>query len=46
MFVLSSLQAYLILAVVLGAGIGHYYLGGQLDLSAVGLAEDKGMACH
>ena len=41
-----SIQAYLILAVVLGAGIGHYYLGGQMDVDAVllGSGDGKGMA--
>lgn len=37
-------QAYLILAVVLGAGIGHYYLGSQIELDSA--TQDKGMACH
>ena len=41
-------QAYLILAVVLGAGFGHYYLGGRMDVDAIlnNAGEDKGMACH
>jgi solute carrier family 31 (copper transporter), member 1 len=45
----SSPQAYLILAVVLGAAIGHYVFGGRMDVNAVlsgaGPA-GKTMACH
>lgn len=41
-------QAYLILAVVLGAGLGHYIFGGKMDPEAVliGGGGGKGMACH
>ncbi|KAH8119199.1 copper transporter [Phellopilus nigrolimitatus] len=48
MLVFMTYNAYLILAVVLGAAIGHYYLGGQMDVDSVlyGGAENKGMACH
>ena len=38
---LSPLQAYLILATVAGAGIGHY-LFSDFDVDG----NDKGMACH
>ena len=42
------LQAYLILAVVLGAGIGHFVFGAVMDAEAVlaGNGLGKGMACH
>jgi hypothetical protein len=42
------LQAYLILAVVLGAGIGHFVFGAAMDVEAVLAGGDlgKGMACH
>ncbi|KAI5123846.1 hypothetical protein M0805_005665 [Coniferiporia weirii] len=48
MLVFMTYNAYLILAVVLGAAIGHYYLGGQMDVGSIllGGSEDKGMACH
>jgi copper transporter 1 len=41
-------QAYLILAVVLGAAVGHFIFAGQIDPEAVlsGGAGGKGMACH
>ena len=41
-------QAYLILAVVLGAGIGHFVFGAVMDVDAVlaGGELGKGMACH
>ena len=43
----SETQAYLILAVVLGAGLGHFYLNEQMDIENVLGADDgKGMACH
>ncbi len=42
-------QAYLILAVVFGAALGHYVFEGLIDidsvLSGTG-ANAKGMACH
>ncbi|KAK0213205.1 copper transporter [Desarmillaria ectypa] len=44
MLVFMTYNAYLILAVVVGAVIGHYIFGGELNLGASG--EDKGMACH
>ncbi len=42
------LQAYLILAVVLGASIGHFVFGAVIDVEAViaGSESSKGMACH
>lgn len=44
---LTSLQAYLILAVVLGAGIGHFVFGASMDVEAVlaGVDSGKGLAC-
>ena len=41
-------QAYLILAVVLGASIGHFVFGAVMDVDAVLAGSDlgKGMACH
>ena len=41
-------QAYLILAVVLGASIGHFVFGDAMDVDAVLAGSDlgKGMACH
>jgi copper transporter 1 len=38
-------QAYLILAVVVGAALGHYIFGGHMDLDATSV-DAKGMACH
>ena len=42
------LQAYLILAVVLGAAIGHFVFNPYLDVEGVleGTTQGKGMACH
>lgn len=41
------MQAYLILAVVLGAALGHFIYGRTIDLDSI-LAEGNGktMACH
>ena len=41
-------QAYLILAVVLGAAIGHYLFNPAMNVDAVlsGSSAGKGMACH
>lgn len=36
-------QAYLILAVVLGAIIGHYMLGEVMEPDSIG---GRGLACH
>ncbi|KAK0505169.1 copper transporter [Armillaria luteobubalina] len=44
MLVFMTYNAYLIFAVVVGAVIGHYVFGGELNLGTLG--EDKGMACH
>ncbi|KAI0048284.1 Ctr copper transporter [Auriscalpium vulgare] len=48
MLVFMTYNAYLILAVVLGASIGHYVYGGEMDVDAVlsGNGGGKGMACH
>ncbi|EJD03149.1 Ctr copper transporter, partial [Fomitiporia mediterranea MF3/22] len=49
MLVFMTYNAYLILAVVLGASLGHYYLNANMDADAVlfgGSGNDKGMACH
>jgi copper transporter 1 len=45
---LMFLQAYLILAVVLGASIGHFVFGAVMDVESVLAGGDlsKGMACH
>lgn len=45
----AALQAYLILAVVFGASLGHFVLNGYLDVEGVllgGGGDAKGMACH
>lgn len=46
--VLWDFQAYLILAVVLGASIGHFVFGAYMDVDGVlaGAGAGKGMACH
>lgn len=48
MLVFMTYNAYLILAVVLGASIGHFVFGAQMDVDSVlaGAAANKGMACH
>jgi len=47
MLVFMTYNAYLILAVVLGAAIGHFVLGSSMDVDAVlNGSGDKGMACH
>ena len=40
-------QAYLIAAVVLGASIGHYIYGAQIEAEAIlaGTVDGKGLAC-
>jgi len=45
---LPTLQAYYILAVVLGGTLGHYIFGGTMNADAAlrGDGVDKGMACH
>ncbi|KAI0256221.1 Ctr copper transporter [Lactifluus subvellereus] len=48
MLVFMTYNAYLIFAVVLGAGIGHFIFGAAMDAEAVlaGADSGKGMACH
>ncbi|KLO20369.1 Ctr-domain-containing protein [Schizopora paradoxa] len=49
MLVFMTYNAYLIIAVVLGAGLGHYLLNDSMDAESmlVGSGVDaKGMACH
>ncbi|KZV73316.1 copper transporter [Peniophora sp. CONT] len=48
MLVFMTYNAYLILAVVVGAALGHYVFGAQMDVEAVlsGSGGGKGMACH
>jgi len=48
MLVFMTYNAYLILAVVLGASIGHFVFGAALDVDAILAGGDlsKGMACH
>ena len=45
---LTSPQAYLIIATVVGAALGHFIFSAHIDIeSALGGAVDaKGMACH
>ncbi|KAH7910593.1 copper transporter [Hygrophoropsis aurantiaca] len=45
MLVFMTYNAYLILAVVAGAAIGHYIFGGYVDFAGIG-GGAKGMACH
>ncbi|KAG7099229.1 hypothetical protein E1B28_001095 [Marasmius oreades] len=45
MLVFMTYNAYLILAVVLGAAIGHYIFGATLSLDS-NLDSGRGMACH
>jgi len=48
MLVFMTYNAYLIIAVVVGAGLGHFLFSTHMDLDAVlaGGADAKGMACH
>lgn len=48
MLVFMTYNAYLILAVVLGAAIGHFIFGSSMDTDAVlgDSTNGKGMACH
>ena len=41
-------QAYLILATVVGAALGHFVFSSHMDIDAVlsGGSDSKGMACH
>ncbi|KAF8634742.1 hypothetical protein AX17_004112 [Amanita inopinata Kibby_2008] len=48
MLIFMTYNAYLILAVVLGAVIGHFEFGGKMNVDAVlnDCSNGKGMACH
>ncbi|KAF5348624.1 hypothetical protein D9758_006858 [Tetrapyrgos nigripes] len=46
MLVFMTYNAYLILAVVLGAAFGHYIFGGNINPDALLADGGKGMACH
>lgn len=49
MLVFMTYNAYLILAIVLGAALGHYIFGARMDVESVLAASGagaKGMACH
>ncbi|KIK63737.1 hypothetical protein GYMLUDRAFT_95298 [Collybiopsis luxurians FD-317 M1] len=46
MLVFMTYNAYLILAVVLGAAIGHFIFGGFISPDSILSADAKGMACH
>jgi len=50
MLVFMTYNAYLILSVVLGAAIGHYIFGTEMNVEAVlsggGAVSGKTMACH
>jgi len=48
MLVFMTYNAYLILAVVAGAFIGHFIFASEMDVEAVlsGVNAAKGMACH
>ncbi|KAI0075778.1 Ctr copper transporter [Panus rudis PR-1116 ss-1] len=49
MLVFMTYNAYLILAVVVGAALGHYIFSPEMDVESVlsgGGASSKGMACH
>ncbi|KAJ7701242.1 copper transporter [Mycena rosella] len=46
MFVFMTYNAYLILATVLGAAIGHFLFSGTVDVDALLHEESKGIPCH
>ncbi|KAJ6534468.1 Ctr copper transporter [Mycena vulgaris] len=46
MLVFMTYNAYLILATVLGAALGHFVFSGTVDVDALLRDEAKGMACH
>ncbi|RPD57510.1 Ctr copper transporter [Lentinus tigrinus ALCF2SS1-7] len=48
MLVFMTYNAYLILATVVGAALGHFIFSSYMDIDAVlsGGADSKGMACH
>jgi hypothetical protein len=45
---LIHVQAYLIIAVVVGASLGHYIFGATMDVDSIlnDASGGKGMACH
>ncbi|KAF5391902.1 hypothetical protein D9757_001708 [Collybiopsis confluens] len=46
MLVFMTYNAYLIVAVVLGASIGHFVFGGYINTDSLLSVDGKGMACH
>lgn len=44
----AIIQAYLILATVIGAALGHFIFSSHMNIDVVlyGGGENKGMACH
>ncbi|KAJ7629882.1 Ctr copper transporter [Mycena rosella] len=46
MLVFMTYNAYLILATVLGAALGHFVFGGTINVDALLSEESKSMACH
>jgi len=46
MLVFMTYNAYLILATVFGAALGHFIFGGTINVDALLSEEGKGMACH
>lgn len=43
---LTRVQAYLILATVLGAVLGHFIFSGTVNVDALLREEGRGLACH
>ncbi|KAJ7495620.1 copper transporter [Mycena latifolia] len=46
MLIFMTYNAYLILATVLGAALGHFLFSGTVDVDAMLRDEGRGMACH
>ncbi|KAF9070379.1 Ctr copper transporter family-domain-containing protein [Rhodocollybia butyracea] len=46
MLVFMTYNAYLILAVVLGAAVGHFIFGASINPDSILSSDGKGMACH
>jgi len=46
MLVFMTYNAYLILATVFGAALGHFMFSSTINIDAVLGEESKGMACH
>lgn len=47
MLISMTFNAYVIAAIVVGAGLGHYWFNRDLSsTNLVGSADDKGLACH